>query len=452
MSGLRVAVVGAGPAGMYAIDHLLEQGGADVRVDLYERLATPWGLVRSGVAPDHPEKKRIADRHFNFALHDQRVRFFGCVEIGANVTHDDLAAQYHAVVYAVGAGADLRMGIADEDLPGCISARSFVGFYNGHPDAEDLTFDLSSPRAVIIGNGNVALDIARILSMPIEDLAKTDISDRALALIRQSAVREVMIVGRRGPAEAAFNNPELEELAHIPGVDIAVTGAPIPADTSTLPWLTQRKLATLAQLAERPLRDGARRIVFHFLASPLQLLGTNRVERLRVGENRLEPDARGGLQARPSGREEVIETGLVLRAIGYRGTRLPGLPFDERSNTIPHDQGRIIGDDGGALNGAYVTGWIKRGCRGIIGSNRLCARETVDHLLRDVQSDARHRTLPSADPAALLLRNLAVPPVTLAGWQTIDRHERDRGRREHRPRVKITDRQTQRALAAEATP
>lgn len=446
MSGLRVAVVGAGPAGMYAVGHLLERGGAAVRVDVFERLATPWGLVRSGVAPDHPEKKLIADRLFDFSLHDPRVRFFGNVEIGSGISHPDLSANYHAVVYAVGAGSDLRMHIPGEDLPGCFAARSFVAFYNGHPDFQDLRFDLSSPRAVIVGNGNVALDIARILCTPVEELAKTDIADKALDILRHSAVQEVVLLARRGPAEAAFNNPELEELGHLPNVDIVVDGQALPDRLAIDGWEKQRKLGLLAQLSRRPSK-GAKRIVFRFLASPLEVIGTRLVTGLRVGENALYADPSGVWQARPTGRDDLIETGLIFRAIGYRGVRFPGLPFDERSGTIPNIDGRVIYGDGERLAGAYVTGWIKRGCRGIIGTNRNCAHRTVDNILEDLQSSMGLPTLPAEDPAAALLCMGRSKPVSRAGWLMIDRHERDNGRRQQRSRVKITDQQEQLALA-----
>lgn len=449
MTGLRVAVVGAGPAGLYAIGHLLDRGGADVRIDLYERLATPWGLVRSGVAPDHPEKKLIADRHFDFILNDARVRFFGNVEIGGSISHADLSRHYHAVVYAVGAGGDLRMDIPGEELAGCASARSFVSFYNGHPDFQHLDFDLSGERAVIVGNGNVALDVARILTAPVEELARTDITDRALELLGRSAIREVVLLARRGPAEAACNNPELEELGHLP-VDVAVRGAGVQPVDSAFSWETRRKMETLARFAARPPMSGNKRIVFHFLASPLEVLGEGAVSGLRVGENALVHDAAGRQAAQPTGRESVIETGLILRAIGYRGTRFPGLPFDERSGTVPNDEGRVIADDGAPLAAAYVTGWIKRGCRGIIGTNRRCASETVERLLADLQAGGGLRALPAPDGAAILLRARDGTVVSRAGWRRIDRHERETGRAQHRPRVKTVERDVQFALAADS--
>lgn len=432
---------------MYAVEHLLNRGGPTIEVDVFERLATPWGLVRSGVAPDHPEKKLIADRSFDFSLADPRVRFFGNVEIGAEINAAELEDHYHAAIFAVGAGGDVSMNIAGEDLEGCFAARSFVSFYNGHPDFQHLRFDLSSERVVIVGNGNVALDVARILTTPVSELAKTDITDAALDLLRSSAIREVVLLGRRGPAQAAYNNPELEELRHVPGVDIAMNDVALP-DPDTAPvWETRRKLKTLKDMVERSATPGHRRILFHFLASPLELIGDHSVCSLRIGENALAIGADGSLRAGPTGREAVIETRLVFRAIGYRGTPFSGLPFDAQSGTIPNIEGRVLSGPGQPIPGTYVTGWIKRGCQGVIGTNRRCARQTVDHLLDDLACgpDAR-RTIKQDRPGAVLDRTRTAV-VTQAEWRRLDRHEREEGRRTGRPRVKVVDRAAQLPIA-----
>jgi ferredoxin--NADP+ reductase len=449
---LRIAIVGAGPAGMYTLEHLLEARGLEVEVDLFERLPTPWGLVRAGVAPDHPEKKLVIARQFDFFLRNPRVRFFGNVDIGCDIRPAELREWYDAVVYASGANGDTRMGIPGEELPGCWSAREFVGFYNGHPDYRDLCFDLNCERAVVVGNGNVALDVARILTMPVAQLESTDIADHALAILRRSAVREVVILGRRGHMQGAFHNPELEELEHLDGVDVLVDGDDLPGENEVVldgaDWDTRRKVATLRRLTMRQPKAGNRRIVLRFLTSPVELLGDGKIERMLVASNHLERDAQGRLHARPSEEESILEAGLVLRAIGYRGTPFPGLPFDERLGVIRNRQGRVADHDQ-ILNGVYVTGWIKRGCRGIIGTNKKCARETVDSLLEDFAAGRLITCGLSSDAVMAAVRNRKPDFVSRAGWLAIDHAEREAGRAQHRPRVKMTDPVTMLACAAD---
>jgi ferredoxin--NADP+ reductase len=437
MPPLRVALVGAGPAAMYALGHLVETSELAFEVDVFERLPNPWGLVRAGVAPDHPEKKWVVDRLFDFHLNDPRVRFFGNVEIGADIAHAELAAWYDAVIYAVGASGDTRMRIPGETLPGCWAARDFIGFYNGHPDYRHLGFDLSTERAVVVGNGNVALDVARMLTMPVAALARTDIADHALDALRRSAVREVVVLGRRSHLQGVFHNPELEELEHLQGVDLLVEGGS-PAADEPLNWEARRKAATLDRLAARPRHARNKRIVLRFLSSPVELRGSAKVEQVVISRNRLERDAQGELIAQPTGERSVLHAGLVLRAIGYRGGPFPGLPFDERRGVIRNVGGRVV-DAQGWLAGTYVTGWIKRGCRGIIGSNKPCARETVDCLIDDAKS---HR-LPRArlDKNEVFARVMKKQPdlVQRRDWLAIDRAEKDAGRDAGRPRVKMSD-------------
>lgn len=437
----RVAIVGSGPAGIYAAQHLLRQRGIPVEIDLYEKLATPWGLVRAGVAPDHPEKKQIIDRQFAFTLANPHLCFLGNVELGRDIAPADLSAWYDATIYATGAGADKRMHVPGEDLPGCRSAREFVGFYNGHPDYSDLEFDRQSPLAVVVGNGNVALDVARMLTMPPAALATTDIADHALSALRNSQVREVILLGRRGPLQAAFANAELEELGRLGNVDIQVKGIKLPADGDEMleqaDWITRRKVQTLRQLAERPRAPDRKRIVFQFLCSPLELTGKDKVEQLLISHNRLERESQGNIIVEATGRQSVLQTNLVLRAIGYRGHAIRGLPFDERKGLIPNARGRVI--DGAEINpGAYVTGWIKRGSRGIIGTNRKCAAETVAALLEDIALGRLHRS--SLNRAAILSILCERQPqvVHLSDWKRIDRAERARGRPQGRTRAKFT--------------
>ena len=430
---------------MYSLEHFLEQRDSHIEIDLYERLPVPWGLVRYGVAPDHPEKKLVADRLFNLFLGRPNVRFFGNVEIGSDITHTELSEWYDAVIYAVGANSDSQMRIPGEDLPGSWAAREFVAWYNGHPDFVDLDFDLSGKRAVIVGVGNVALDVARILTTLPEDLEKTDIADHALSALCKSNIEEVVILGRRSHLHAAYNNPELEELAYLPGVEIKVEGDGLPSESDKalgeLDWETERKLKTLSRLAERKLDVTNKRIVFRFLSTPAELVGNGRVEKIQVIRNSLELNEDGKVVVRPGEEKTWIETGLVLRAIGYRGHPFPGLPFDERRGVIDNIDGRVA--DTSVVNaevkpGAYVVGWIKRGPQGIIGTNKQCAAETVSRLLADVSAGriGDKSPLSSSEVSAVIaLRKKDV--VSESGWRRIDIAERKKGKSSGRPRVKF---------------
>jgi ferredoxin--NADP+ reductase len=424
MNSFKVAIVGSGPAGMYAIQHLLEQTVFDVEIDLLERLPTPWGLVRAGVAPDHPEKKLIADRLFQFFLKRSNVRFFGNVEVGSDISHDELTACYDAVIYAVGASDDKPMAIPGEQLPGSWSARQFVAWYNGHPDARHLQFDFSSPRVVIVGTGNVALDVARMLTLPVEQLARTDIADHALQALQASHVKEVILLGRRGCQQAAFHNPELEELLYLDGVDVQIEADDLSAPERTdADWDTRRKLATLIRLQARRVASPGKRIVFKFHRSPVAVSGHTQVTGVQV----LKSDGSGSLG--------TIQCGLLLRAIGYRGRALAGLPFDVQTGVVSNVAGRVM-DNSGPRTGVYVTGWIKRGPRGVIGSNKQCAAETVGCLLEDARAGKLSR--PNADALLqVLARRRQV--VSFRGWQRIDRTERQAGGAQKRPRIKQTD-------------
>lgn len=453
---LRVAIVGSGPAGMYAAGHLLGNPGgtyvdgilmrltdAAVEVDVFERLPTPWGLVRGGVAPDHPEKKLVA-RVFERIAARPGFRFFGNVEVGRDLQPAELAEWYDAVIYAVGASADPHLDIPGEDLAGCVSARQFVGWYNGHPDLADLRVDLTCERAVIVGNGNVALDVARILALHPNELAGTDIADHALEALRGSAIREVVILGRRDHCSAAFANPELDELAKLTDVDVAVDPPAIPtqaeARAAGADWNTRRKLETLRRFAARPAKAGSRRIVLRFLSAPVEFVGDTSVEGVLVCRNRLEPGSDGRMRAVPTDETSCITAGLVVRAVGYHGAPIPGIPFDKWRGVIPHEAGRVV-DTGGVAPGSYVTGWIKRGPSGIIGTNKKCARDTVRSLLDDASSDRLPtRGTRNAEDVAALVRARRPTIVTYQDWKIIDRLERRNGRLAERPRVKLTRR------------
>ncbi|MGB6039968.1 MAG: FAD-dependent oxidoreductase, partial [Gordonia sp. (in: high G+C Gram-positive bacteria)] len=347
---LRVAIVGAGAAAGYTAEDLLSRG--NVEIDIFDRLPSPWGLVRYGVAPDHPETKEITDG-FTAALARDSVQFHLNVDVGRDITHAELLEHYHAVIYAVGASADKRMGIPGEDLPGSHSATEFVAWYNGHPDYADRTFDLSGERAVVIGNGNVALDVARILCSPHDRLASTDIADHALAALQQSRISEVVIVGRRGVADAAFTSPEFLALGNLPDVDVIVDPADLEGVAADAAFPASLKLDLAREYAGRTRTEASKRIVFQFLRSPERLAGDDRVSTIDLTLNRPAPSP-DGTRIEPTDNTESLSTGLVLRAIGYRGQPIAGLPFDDGACVVPNTNGRVE-------PGVYVTGWIKRG-------------------------------------------------------------------------------------------
>ena len=429
---LRVAVVGSGPAGFYTADYLLEAGA---RVDVLERLPTPWGLVRLGVAPDHPELK-TASRIFEKTAAKDGFRFFGNVEVGADVAHHDLLRLYDAVVYTVGAQTDRRLGIPGEELEGSWAATEFVAWYNGHPDYQHLEFDLSNERAVVIGNGNVAVDVARILARTDDELAPTDITDESTAALVASSISDIVMLGRRGPAQAAFTPPELKELGELGGADVFVDPAELELDPESEAALesagarTRRNVDILRDFAGRTPEGKPKRLALRFCVSPVQILGEGLVEAIEVVRNELVLDGDGQIKAVPSDEREVIRCGLVLRSVGYRGVALPGVPFDERRGVIPNEGGRVTGQPR-----VYAAGWIKRGPSGVIGTNKKDAAETCERLVEDAAAG-----LLEGDGGELeeLLRGRGVDFVEYAGWQAIDEHERSLGAPHGRPRVKLT--------------
>jgi len=443
-SPLRVAIVGSGPAGFYAAEQLLNARDVDVTVDVFERLATPWGLVRAGVAPDHPKIKAVTRRYEKTAA-IEGFRFFGNVEVGRELPVEELKAHYHAVVYAFGASGDRRLGIPGEDLPGSHSSTEFVAWYNGHPDFCDLAFDLSATTAVVVGNGNVALDVARMLALPRATLAQTDVADHALDALAGSSIEEVVVLGRRGPAQAAFTTPELIELSELAQADVIVDPGDMQLDPASARIVeeadaqTKRKIEVLHGYAASEPHGHDRRIVLRFFASPLEIVGTERVEGVRVGRTELVEDGDGRLRAVVTEQEETIPCQLVFRSVGYRGNPLPGVPFDERAATIPNDHGRVLSEAGGVQQpGEYVSGWIKRGPSGIIGTNKKDSQDTVDALLADHAADRIPEPAVS-DPDAILtvLAERAPDHITYAHWEAIDAHERGLGEPHGRPRVKL---------------
>ncbi len=437
---LRVAVVGSGPAGFYAAGQLLD-ADLPIEVDMIERLPTPWGLVRLGVAPDHPNIK-VVSRVFEKIAKQAGFRFLGNVQVGRDLTHDELVGLYDGVVYAVGAQTDRRMGIPGEDLPGSWPATAFVAWYNGHPDFQDLAFDLSCDRAVVIGNGNVAVDVARMLALAESELAPTDATDAAIETILASPIREILMLGRRGPAQAAFTTPELKELGELADADIAVDAQELELDPASEGALSEslvsRNLELLREYAARAPEEKRRTLRLRFCCSPVAILGHGRVEAVEIVRNVLVADERGRVAAVPTEEREVIPCGLVLRSVGYRGIPLPGVPFDEERATIQNREGRVLDEDGAPVPGVYCAGWIKRGPSGVIGTNKKDAAETVEAMLADARAGMLGcATEPSAEAVDALLASRDIEVVEYDGWSAIDVHEARRGEPHGRPRVKL---------------
>jgi ferredoxin/flavodoxin---NADP+ reductase len=448
-TGPRVAIVGAGPAGAFAAAALLRARG-DAEVDLFERLPTPWGLLRGGVAPDHQEIKRLEDT-FDSQTFGRGCRFLGNVEVGLDLSHAELAEHYTAVIYATGAQTDKSLGVPGEELPGSWAATEFVAWYNGHPDYRELEFDLSAKRAVVIGNGNVAADVTRILLLSPGELERTDVADHALAALRESGVEEVVVLGRRGPAQAAFTSAELRELGRLNGVETRVAAEEVELDPVSARWLAEegtftarKNVELLREFAARPRRANARRsVVLRFLRSPVEIRGDGRVEAVDVCRNEIVRADDGRLRAQAvDGDLETIECGLVLRSVGYRAVPLPDVPFDERHFVLPNDRGRVLTAEGKPLPGVYAVGWIKRGPTGILGTNKRDAEETVARLVEDLRAG----TLPppprlDREQIDALLAERKPGMVTVDGWRAIDAQELERGRAEERPRVKLASRE-----------
>ena len=439
-STARAAVIGAGPSGFYTADQLLDAG---FEVDLIDALPTPYGLVRAGVAPDHPKIKSVT-RVYDKTATKPGFRFLGGVELGSDISRAELLHRYHAVVYAVGTADDNRLGIPGEDRPGSYPATRFVAWYNGHPDATDEHFDLTARRAVVIGNGNVAVDVARMLVLEPAELAQTDAADHALRALAKAQIEEVVLLGRRGPAQAAFTNPELRELGELSRADVHIDPAELGLDEHSARWLEQEADATarrnvelLREFAGREPAGHSHRISLRFLRSPVALLGDGEhgpVGALQVVRNRIEPDGRGGLRAVATDQLEEVECGLVLRSIGYRGRPVDDVPFDERRGLIRNVGGRVCDEDSRSHRGEYVVGWIKRGPSGVIGTNKKDAADTVAKIVEDAAAKVL-REPERFDPDWILER---VPTaVEWDGWCAIDERERSAGEPAGRPRVKI---------------
>jgi len=444
MRPYHVAIVGSGPSGYFAAASLLKfadsDDDADVRVDMLEMLPTPWGLVRSGVAPDHPKIKSISAQFEKTAL-DPRFRFFGIIVVGEHLQTTELADRYDAVIYAVGAQSDRPLNIPGEDLPGSVAAVDFVGWYNAHPHFEEMAPDLSTGRAVVVGNGNVALDVARILVTDPDVLGTTDIADHALQVLHDRGVEEVLVIGRRGPLQAPFTTLELRELGHLEGlgdVDVVVDPADFEdisdEDLEAAGKTVRNNIKVLRGYADVAPKGAKRRIVFRFRTSPIEIKGDGKVESIVLGRNELVADDTGRVSAKDTGEREEVPAQLVVRAVGYRGVATPGLPFDDKNGTIPHSSGRVEGS-----RNEYVVGWIKRGPTGVIGSNKSDSQETVDTLVGDLaDADLADFAENHSEVLAEWFVERQPKVVTDDHWKLIDDHERGAGGTGGRPRVKLT--------------
>ncbi|MDB3989331.1 FAD-dependent oxidoreductase [Pseudomonadales bacterium] len=443
---LRVAIIGSGPAGFYTVSNFLKQTDLTVEMDMFERLPTPFGLVRAGVAPDHQKYKTVTRAYDKSAQHSS-FRFFGNVEYGTDITLEDLKDHYHQIMFATGAPSDRNLGIPGEELTGSHSATDFVAWYNGHPDCTDFKFDLSQESVAVIGLGNVAIDVARILCKTDAELASTDMADYALDALRASNVKNVYVLGRRGPAQAAFTPPEIKEMGELEDADVFV-----PVDEATLDSASQAELdasgdknvkknvAVIEEFSQRTERDNSRHLTIRFLVSPTELIGENgAVSAIKIVKNEAYADENGGVKARATDQEEIIPVGMVFRSVGYRGAPVAEVPFDDYNGTIQNTEGRITDDDKNPLTGMYVAGWIKRGPTGVIGTNKTDAQETVNHMAEDARAGAVFEPTKSAEHVVSLLSGRKPDVITYSDWNKIDEHELSNGAASDRPRVKLTN-------------
>jgi ferredoxin--NADP+ reductase len=444
---LRVAIIGAGPTGFYAAGHLLDQKKVVVEVDMFERLSTPFGLVRYGVAPDHQKIKSVT-KVFDKIASNPRFRFFGNVELGKHLSVADLRQFYHQIIYTTGAQTDKRMGIPGEDLQGSHPATEFVAWYNGHPDFRDYQFDLSQERVAVVGVGNVAVDVARILCRTPEELAKTDIADYALEALRHSRVKEVYILGRRGPAQAAFTNPEVKELGEMADTDAFTRADEVKLDplseaamAANADRATARKVEILQSYADRQPTGKSRRLTLRFLVSPVELIGDEQgqVVAMKIVKNKLVASDAGSLRPQATDEYETLPVGLVFRSIGYNGVPLPGVPFHHKWGVILNREGRVIDETTQEpVVGEYTAGWIKRGPSGVIGTNKPDALETVECMLADLEKGViLSPEQPERDAAAAFVAIQQPGYFSYADWLKADEMEIANGQAVGRPRVKF---------------
>ena len=440
---MRIAIIGSGPAGFYAAEALLKRTDTAVDVDMFDRLPTPYGLVRGGVAPDHQKIKTVV-RVFASTAARPTFRFIGNVQLGRDVTVDELRRHYHQIIYATGNEADRRLGIPGEGIARCTPATVFVGWYNGHPDYRDAKIDLSVERVAVVGNGNVAVDVARILLRTPAELKQTDIAAHALDALCHSRVREVFLLGRRGPEQAAFSSAELKELGTLQTADPVVASGDLAgcADADSAGNAeTARNLKILRSFAARSPRVDAKKLHLRFLLSPTEIIAdaAGGVAALVLEKNRLEARPDGSFAARGTGETEVLEAGMVLPAIGYAAERIAGVPYDEKARIIANDDGRVVDPASRAvIPDEYVVGWARSGPQGLIGEHKRASAHVVGHLIADGAGLAA-RALPGRDAIDALLRARGVQPVSFDDWKQLDDVEVARGARRGAPRDKIVD-------------
>ncbi len=441
---LRVAIVGSGPSGFYATEALLKSE-LDTRVDLFERLPVPYGLVRSGVAPDHPKLKQAMQVYAKIA-ESPEFRFFGNVSIGSDIKISELRELYHAVILTCGAESDRRLGIPGEDLKGSHTATEFVGWYNGHPDYRDREFDLSGDTAVIFGQGNVAADVSRILAKTRDELQHTDIAEHALDALDKSNIKHIYVIGRRGPAQAKFTSKELKEFGELADCAPVIAADELELNSESVAELEEKSNAGNRKVFElfkgfsedSPAGDKNRRVYFTFLKSPVEILGDGHVEAVKLEKNALSGDA-FSQGARGIGEFSELKTGLVFRSIGYKGVPIDGVPFDDKKGIIPNSDGRVTDLNGTIEPGLYTAGWIKRGPSGIIGTNRADSVATVKALTDDIESDAMAPVEKPGDDAVIqLLEGKDIQYVSFTDWKKIDANEIARGDPKGKPREKYT--------------
>ena len=443
----KIAVIGSGPAGFYAAGELFRQQSWSIKVDMFDRLPTPFGLVRGGVAPDHQKIKSVTKIYSRIA-ENENFRFFGNVEFGSDIHRSDFLELYDALIYAVGSPSDRSLGIPGEELPGSHSATEFVAWYNGHPDFREHKFNLSAKDVFIIGMGNVALDVARILAKTPEELSKTDIADYALETLFESQIEDIWLVGRRGPLQAAFTPVEAREFLELDSADVILEGGPLKLDAESQRILetdaskdTKKNIEILKQISEKNSSNKKKRVHFMFLASPLEILGNGGVEKIRMVRNQLVKRDDGSLRPQATGELMEENAGLIFRSIGYHGNPLVDVPFDHNSGTIPNECGQIIDEDQdkSLRTREYVAGWIKRGPTGVIGTNKQDAVETVHRMLETfLQEKIEPGQQPDISGIEALLKERNVNYVSFEDWKLLDAYETDAGQAQERPRVKVT--------------
>lgn len=442
---LRVAIIGSGPAAFYAADHLLSQANVVIEVDMYDRLPTPFGLVRGGVAPDHQKIKSVTKAYDRVAA-KPRFRFYGNVEYGSHLKLDDLKQHYHQILFSTGAQTDRRMGIPGEDLKGSHPATEFVAWYNGHPDYRDLNFDLSVERVAVVGVGNVAIDVARILCLTPAELAKTDIADQAYEALSKSKVKEVYLLGRRGPVQAAFTLPEIKEVGEMEDADAITLPDEVVIDEVSQAELekserdNQKKVEVIKSYAGKQ-PGKSRKLFVRFLVSPTELVGdaSGKVAKMKLVKNKLVADDKGYISAKATDKMEELNVGLVFRSVGYRGVALPDVPFNDKNGTILNDKGRVIDSNKQQVVGLYASGWIKRGPSGVIGTNKPDSVETANSMIEDAQKGvALNPSKAKAADAEALVKSRQPKYFSYADWQKLDQIEVENGKKLGKPRVKFT--------------